>query len=66
MVQENPVYLLRFWASLTPDEGTLSRPQGWTVAHMAQEVKALDLPAIDFVLSGDEEYWEHSTTTTTS
>ena len=43
--------------SLTPDEGTLSRPQGWTVAHMAQEVKALDLPAIDFVLSGDEEYW---------
>lgn len=43
--------------SLTPDEGTLSRPQGWTVAHMAQEIKALDLPAIDFVLSGDEEYW---------
>ena len=43
--------------SLTPDEGTLSRPQGWTVAHMAQEVKALDLPAIDFVLSGDGEYW---------
>jgi len=43
--------------SLTPDEGMLSRPQGWTVAHMAQEIKALDLPAIDFVLSGDEEYW---------
>jgi ATP-binding cassette subfamily F protein 3 len=28
------------------------------VAHMAQEVKALDMPAIDFVLSGDEEYWD--------
>ncbi|SPL72501.1 ATP-binding cassette domain-containing protein [Acinetobacter stercoris] len=44
--------------SLTPDEGTLSRPQVWTVAHMAQEVKALDMAAIDFVLSGDEEYWD--------
>ncbi len=42
---------------LTPDEGTLKRPDVWTVAHMAQEIKALDLAAIDFVLSGDEEYW---------
>lgn len=43
--------------SLTPDDGSLTRPQVWTVAHMAQEVKALDMAAIDFVLSGDEEYW---------
>ena len=43
--------------SITPDDGALTRPQGWTVAHMAQEVKALDMAAIDFVLSGDEEYW---------
>ena len=42
---------------MTGDEGHMSRPQGWTVAHMAQEVEALDLPALDFVLSGDEEYW---------
>ena len=42
---------------ITGDEGQMSRPQGWTVAHMAQEVEALDLPALDFVLSGDEEYW---------
>ena len=35
----------------------LSRPAVWTVAHMAQEVKALDMAAIDFVLTGDEEYW---------
>lgn len=40
------------------DSGTLSRPSGWTVAHMAQEIKALDMKAIDFVLSGDEEYWD--------
>lgn len=43
---------------ISGDEGNLSRPQGWTVAHMAQEIEALDMPAIDFVLSGDEECWE--------
>jgi ATP-binding cassette subfamily F protein 3 len=26
--------------SIGPDDGTLSRPAVWTVAHMAQEVKA--------------------------
>ena len=40
------------------DGGSLTRPAVWTVAHMAQEIKALDMKAIDFVLSGDEEYWE--------
>ncbi|MDO4580791.1 MAG: ATP-binding cassette domain-containing protein [Acinetobacter sp.] len=43
---------------LGADEGSLTRPSGWIVAHMAQEVKALDMPALDFVLSGDEEYWQ--------
>ena len=40
------------------DSGSLTRPAVWTVAHMAQEIKALDMKAIDFVLSGDEEFWE--------
>ncbi|WP_180086020.1 MULTISPECIES: ATP-binding cassette domain-containing protein [unclassified Acinetobacter] len=40
------------------DGGSLTRPAVWTVAHMAQEIKALDMKAIDFVLSGDEEYWD--------
>lgn len=40
------------------DSGSLTRPNVWTVAHMAQEIKALEMKAIDFVLSGDEEYWE--------
>lgn len=40
------------------DHGSLKRPDVWTVAHMAQEIKALDMKAIDFVLSGDEEFWE--------
>ena len=39
------------------DSGSLTRPNIWTVAHMAQEIKALDMKAIDFLLSGDEEYW---------
>lgn len=39
------------------DSGSLTRPNIWTVSHMAQEIKALDMKAIDFVLSGDEEYW---------
>ena len=47
-----------FLGELGADEGSLTRPAVWTVAHMAQEIKALDMKAIDFVLSGDEEYWE--------
>lgn len=43
---------------LSADEGNLQRPQTWTVAHMAQEIEALDQAALDFVLSGDEEYWQ--------
>ncbi|MFT4021948.1 MAG: ATP-binding cassette domain-containing protein [Acinetobacter sp.] len=43
---------------MSADEGSLSRPQTWTIAHMAQEVEALHMSAIDFVLSGDEEFWE--------
>ncbi|MCJ8146826.1 ATP-binding cassette domain-containing protein [Acinetobacter sp. A3.8] len=46
---------------LGADEGQLTRPQGWVVAHMAQEIEALDVPALDFVLSGDAEYWQIQT-----
>ncbi|WAU73572.1 ATP-binding cassette domain-containing protein [Acinetobacter sp. TR11] len=47
-----------FLGGVVADEGNLTRPAVWTVAHMAQEIKALEMPAIDFVLSGDEEYWD--------
>ena len=47
-----------FLGGLVADEGNLTRPAVWTVAHMAQEIKALEMPALDFVLSGDEEYWQ--------
>lgn len=40
------------------DSGSLNRPNVWTVAHMAQEIEALEMKAIDFVLSGDEEFWQ--------
>lgn len=39
----------------TPDAGRLDRPAVWTVAHMAQEVSALEMSAIDYVLDGDSE-----------
>ncbi|WLF83907.1 ATP-binding cassette domain-containing protein [Moraxella sp. ZY210820] len=42
---------------LGADVGELSRPQHWTIAHMAQEIEALEMTALDFVLSGDTEYW---------
>lgn len=40
------------------DAGKLSRPSVWTVAHMAQEVETQETAAVDFVLSGDEEWWQ--------
>ena len=42
---------------VTTDSGTLSIPDSWHVAHMAQEVEASDQTAIDYVLSGDEEWY---------
>lgn len=40
---------------LTPDSGRLDRPAVWTVAHMEQEVSALAISALDYVLNGDSE-----------
>lgn len=42
---------------LGADVGELSCPQHWTIAHMAQEIEALEMTALDFVLAGDTEYW---------
>ncbi|MGK7294876.1 MAG: ATP-binding cassette domain-containing protein, partial [Candidatus Wenzhouxiangella sp. M2_3B_020] len=36
------------------DAGDVHVPADWTVAHMAQQIRELDRPAIDFVLDGDE------------
>ncbi len=41
---------------LSEDEGQLSIPKEWRLAHMAQEVQASIRSATDYVLDGDSEY----------
>lgn len=48
-------YFAALLGSLGADEG---RHVLYGSAHMAQEVKALDMPAIDFCPLGIEEYWD--------
>lgn len=43
---------------VTLDRGEVSVPDSWHVAHMAQEVGATTQSAIDYVLSGDEQWYE--------
>jgi ATP-binding cassette, subfamily F, member 3 len=40
---------------LHADKGDLDIPPNWVVGHVAQETPALSIPAIQFVLEGDEE-----------
>lgn len=42
--------------TLAIDQGSLQRPSQWTVAHMAQEIEASDISALDFVCAGDAEW----------
>lgn len=38
------------------DTGNITLPQDWQIAHMAQEVHATSQTALDYVLSGDDEW----------
>jgi len=40
---------------LSPDSGHFERPRDWTMAFVRQEVEALDIDALDYVLDGDKE-----------
>jgi ATP-binding cassette subfamily F protein 3 len=40
---------------LKQDAGEFSLPPGWVIAHVAQETPAVDTPAINYVMAGDEE-----------
>ena len=40
---------------LTPDNGTLSIPGQWRIAHMAQEVATSERQALDYIMDGDKE-----------
>ncbi len=37
------------------DHGEFSLPPGWVIAHVAQEMPAVDTAAVDYVMAGDEE-----------
>ena len=39
---------------IEPDAGSCSVPADWRIAHMQQEVSALDRHAVDYVLDGDQ------------
>jgi len=41
---------------LQPDAGHFERPKNWTLAWVKQEVEALDISALDYVLDGDTEF----------
>lgn len=43
---------------LVPDQGELYVPKNWRIAHMAQEVAASEITAMDYVLDGHEQYRE--------
>lgn len=43
------------WAT---DSGEFSLPSDWQIAHMAQEVKASEQTALDYVLAGDKLWYE--------
>ena len=48
--------LLRLFAGeLEPDRGEFRRPADWSIAMMAQEVPALERPALEYVLDGHDE-----------
>ncbi len=40
---------------LSPDQGDFSMPEDWIIAHVAQETRLDQQPAIDFVIDGDNE-----------
>lgn len=43
---------------LAIDTGEVSIPSDWKIGHMAQEVASVEMTAIDYVLSGDEEWFQ--------
>lgn len=47
-----------FLGEFPPDQGDLSIPANWVVAHVAQETPALETSALDYTLDGDRELRE--------
>src|SRR5690625_432391 len=40
---------------LQPDKGEFNLPSKWVLAHVSQEISAVDIPALEYVLDGDAE-----------
>ncbi len=40
---------------LQPDQGSCQIPSQWQIAHMEQEIEALDRAAIEYVIDGDQQ-----------
>jgi len=40
--------------ALGSEEGSVKRPAGWVIAHVAQEMPATGQPAVEYILDGDE------------
>jgi hypothetical protein len=51
--QVEPLRAVR--GELHADAGEVSMPPRWVLSHVAQETPALDQPALEFVMDGDEE-----------
>ena len=45
-----------FRGLLHADHGSVSIPEPWVIAHVAQETPAVEVSAIEYTLQGDEEY----------
>lgn len=46
---------------LHPETGEVDLPSQWTIAQVAQEIPAVAIPAIEYVLAGDQELCEIET-----
>lgn len=40
------------------DVGEIAMPSDWQIAHMAQEVESVEMTAMDYVLSGDAQWYD--------
>jgi len=45
-----------FKGELHADHGSVSIPDSWVIAHVAQETPAVEISALEYVLQGDDEY----------
>lgn len=50
--------MMLLMGEIEPSEGRIRRSEQLRIAHVAQEMAAGDIAALDYVLQGDTEYWD--------